>query len=105
MVKRAFDDNVPKVRPRLRLGGALDGTEAASDPPTEPPPARPAEQPLPGLGAEPPRRRSVFHDMLSVNTPPTVLCASSDDRPSPARSESSSVSIEVPDAISTTSFW
>lgn len=74
MAKWAFDDNVPKVRPRLRGGR---GAETTLDLPTEPPPARTAEEPVPepdGASSPEPaahapeaRRRSLVRDLIATS--------------------------------------
>jgi chromosome segregation ATPase len=48
MIKRGFEDNISRVRPRVRLGQPLDENDAQ-----EPPPATIAELPLSPLRAEP----------------------------------------------------
>ncbi len=68
MAKWGFDENVSKVRPRLR--GGRGGAELPAENPTEPPPVRaPASAPEPAPLAEAvpavPRRRSVLADFIS----------------------------------------
>lgn len=46
MIKRGFEDNVSRVRPRVRLGEPLDGNDVEEPPPSVPPPATVAELPL-----------------------------------------------------------
>lgn len=72
MAKWAFDDNVSRVRPKLRLG---KGPEEGENP-TEPPPARPADgqapdaesaaAPAPAEQPEP-RRRSMVRDLIAAS--------------------------------------
>jgi hypothetical protein len=74
VAKWGFDDNVAKVRPKLR-GGRADVQVTTTESPTEPPPARPPEavaappEPVLPAPAEPPapesRRRSLFKDFYS----------------------------------------
>jgi chromosome segregation ATPase len=52
MIKRGFEDNVSRVRPRVRLGQPLDENER-QEPPSMPPPATVAELPLSPPRAEP----------------------------------------------------
>jgi hypothetical protein len=68
VAKWGFDENVSKVRPRLR--GGRGGAELPAENPTEPPPVRaPASAPEPAPLAEAvpavPRRRSVLADFIS----------------------------------------
>ncbi|MFL5388230.1 MAG: hypothetical protein ACJ79C_05850 [Myxococcales bacterium] len=53
MIKRGFEDNVSRVRPRVRLGEPLDGNDVEEPPPSVPPPAAVAELPLSPPRAEP----------------------------------------------------
>ena len=68
MAKWAFEDNVPKVRPRLRLGRSA---EEVVDAVTEPPPVRPREEASPESEAPvtaeaEPRRRSPIRDIIAT---------------------------------------
>jgi hypothetical protein len=67
VAKWAFEDNVPKVRPRLRLGKSA---EEVVDAVTEPPPVRPRDEvPSAPEAAEPevePRRRSLVRDIIAT---------------------------------------
>jgi len=77
MIKRGFEDNVSRVRPRVRLGQPLDENDRQELPPSMPPPAAVAELPLspPRAGPDPteeaatPRRPSTTrarNDALQV---------------------------------------
>jgi chromosome segregation ATPase len=61
VIKRGFEDNVSRVRPRVRLGQQLDENDRQEPPPSMPPPAAVAELPL-----SPPR---VEPDATEATTP------------------------------------